>query len=128
MSGRPKSCYHVRYRRNSRSPKGREPHGDGVPIVVRVRESRTHGEAGQVTLTARTWRYSSEKRRNDTRHHPKIVARTVKQLEGVYRQLFNPELYSRAYGRLYRNAGAMTPGATEETVDGMSNEKILGHH
>jgi len=49
-----------------------------------------------------------------------------KFLDGVYRQLFNPELYYRAYGRLYRNAGAMTPGATEETVDGMSPEKILG--
>ena len=32
----------------------------------------------------------------------------------------------RAYGRLYRNAGAMTRGATEETVDGMSMEKIQG--
>jgi len=49
-----------------------------------------------------------------------------KQLDGVYRQLFNPELYYRAYGRLYKNAGAMTPGATEETVDGMSTKKILG--
>src|SRR5581483_9679778 len=49
-----------------------------------------------------------------------------KQLEGVYRQLFNPELYQRAYGRLYRNAGAMTKGATDETVDGMSMEKIQG--
>ena len=49
-----------------------------------------------------------------------------KFLEGVYRQLFNPELYYRAYGRLYRNAGAMTRGATEETVDGMSTGKIMG--
>ncbi len=30
------------------SPKGREPHGDGVPIVVRGRESRPHGEGEQV--------------------------------------------------------------------------------
>src|SRR6266404_5710601 len=64
-----KSCYYVRSRRNSRSPKGCEPHGDGVPIVVGIRESRIHGEAGQVTLTARSWRYSCEKRRNDTRRH-----------------------------------------------------------
>jgi len=49
-----------------------------------------------------------------------------KQLDEVYRQLFNPELYYRAYGRLYRNAGAMTPGITEETTDGMSTKKILG--
>jgi group II intron reverse transcriptase/maturase len=45
-------------------------------------------------------------------------------LEDVYRQLFNPSLYLRAYGRIYRNDGAMTPGATRETVDGMSQEKI----
>ena len=45
-------------------------------------------------------------------------------LEDVYRQLFNPDLYLRAYGRIYRNDGAMTPGATAETVDGMSREKI----
>jgi len=36
-------------------------------------------------------------------------------LEDVYRQLFNPDLYLRAYGRIYRNVGAMTRGVTEET-------------
>jgi group II intron reverse transcriptase/maturase len=45
-------------------------------------------------------------------------------LENVYRQLFNPELFLLAYGRISRNAGAMTPGATAETVDGMSLAKI----
>jgi retron-type reverse transcriptase len=44
--------------------------------------------------------------------------------EDVYRQLFNPSLYLLAYGRLYKNDGAMTRGATEETVDGMSFRKI----
>lgn len=33
-------------------------------------------------------------------------------LERLYRCLFNPELYLLAYGRIYRNAGAMTPGST----------------
>jgi retron-type reverse transcriptase len=42
----------------------------------------------------------------------------------LYRQLFNVNLYLTAYGRIYRNKGAMTPGVTEETVDGMSLEKI----
>lgn len=45
-------------------------------------------------------------------------------LEQVYRQLFNPELYLRAYGRLARNRGALTPGVTVETADGMTQEKI----
>jgi group II intron reverse transcriptase/maturase len=42
----------------------------------------------------------------------------------LYRQLFNPQLYLLAYGRIYANQGAMTPGVTEETADGMSLEKI----
>ena len=45
-------------------------------------------------------------------------------LEDVSRQLYNPALYLRAYGRIYRNDGAMTHGVTAETVDGMSLEKI----
>ncbi len=45
-------------------------------------------------------------------------------LDELYRQLFNPQLYLLAYGRIYSNDGAMTPGATPETVDGMSLDKI----
>ena len=45
-------------------------------------------------------------------------------LERLYRQLFNPQLYLLAYGRLYSNKGAMTPGPDGETVDGMSLAKI----
>ena len=50
---------------NAGSPAGREPHGDGVPIVVvRVtphqggRESRPQGEGAQVTGHPRTGRYA----------------------------------------------------------------------
>ena len=42
----------------------------------------------------------------------------------LYRQLFNPELYLLAYGRVYANHGAMTPGADGETADGMSPARI----
>jgi len=45
-------------------------------------------------------------------------------LERLYRQLFNPQLFLLAYGRIYANQGAMTPGVTPETVDGMSLAKI----
>ena len=45
-------------------------------------------------------------------------------LEDIYRQLYNRELYLRAYGRLYSNQGATTKGTTAETVDGMSLAKI----
>jgi len=44
--------------------------------------------------------------------------------EELYRQMFNPQLYLLAYGRVYANKGAMTPGTTPETVDGMSMERI----
>jgi hypothetical protein len=47
-------------------------------------------------------------------------------LERLYRQLFNRELFLVAYGRIYANKGAMTPGVTRETVDGMSLVKIDG--
>ena len=42
----------------------------------------------------------------------------------LYRQLFNKELYLLAYGNIYSNKGAMTPGASEETADGMSEDMI----
>jgi hypothetical protein len=45
-------------------------------------------------------------------------------LNELYRQLFNPQLYKLAYGRIYANKGAMTPGANGETADGMSLGKI----
>ena len=45
-------------------------------------------------------------------------------VERLYRHLFNPEFLLTAYGRLYRNQGAMTAGTTNETVDGMTLAKI----
>lgn len=45
-------------------------------------------------------------------------------LERVYKLLYNKDLYLKAYGKIYRNKGAMTHGVTDETPDGMSLEKI----
>ncbi|WP_201372840.1 reverse transcriptase/maturase family protein [Ktedonobacter robiniae] len=45
-------------------------------------------------------------------------------LERVSRLLFNRDLYLMAYGKIYRNNGATTPGSTPETVDEMSLQKI----
>jgi hypothetical protein len=42
----------------------------------------------------------------------------------LYRQMFNKSLYLLAYGRIYSNQGAMTPGACDETAEGMSEAKI----
>jgi retron-type reverse transcriptase len=38
--------------------------------------------------------------------------------------MFNKSLYLLAYGNIYSNQGAMTPGACDETADGMSEDKI----
>jgi group II intron reverse transcriptase/maturase len=43
----------------------------------------------------------------------------------LYRQLYNPMLYLRAYGRIYANDGAMTTGSTPETADAMTLSKIM---
>src|SRR3954468_8519184 len=45
-------------------------------------------------------------------------------LERGYRLLFNPALYLAAYRKLAANRGALTPGATTETADGMNLAKI----
>ena len=47
-----------------------------------------------------------------------------KPIERIYRLLYNPELYLMAYKNIYANKGAMTKGANNETVDGMSMKKI----
>ena len=47
-----------------------------------------------------------------------------KPIERVYKLLFNREFYLNAYAKLYPNNGAMTKGVTNETVDGMSIQKI----
>lgn len=45
-------------------------------------------------------------------------------LERFYKLLFNRDLFLEAYGKIYRNKGAMTHGVTDETPDGMSLAKI----
>ncbi len=47
-------------------------------------------------------------------------------LEDLSRQLSNRALSLHAYGRRYRNDGALTPGVTAETVEAMSLDKIDG--
>jgi hypothetical protein len=69
MNGRPKPRSDVRWPESSGSPTGREPYGDGVLVVVGVRESRTHGEGGQVDLMAARGGTRHAGRRDDAAHH-----------------------------------------------------------
>ncbi len=45
-------------------------------------------------------------------------------LTRVYRDLFSEDMFLTAYGKLYRNQGALTPGTDNDTVDGMSLKRI----
>lgn len=46
------------------------------------------------------------------------------KLERVYRELYDLDRFMQAYAKLYSNGGATTPGVTDETVDGMSVDKM----
>ena len=47
------------------------------------------------------------------------------ELRKVYRRIQERELFLLAYGKLYANQGALTPGvAPNDTVDGMSLSRI----
>jgi len=60
--------------------------------------------------------------RKDAIHQER--SRLGHKLERVYRELYDLNRFMQAYAKLYRNDGAMTPGVTEETVDGMSVDKM----
>src|SRR6266851_1589562 len=109
---------------NVGSPTGREPYGDGASVVVRAGESPAHGEGRQVSST------DQDAEVREMRNAETILAVIRERgkrglpLERIYRFLFNHDLYLRAYGKIARNRGALTRGATTETVDGMSLAKI----
>jgi group II intron reverse transcriptase/maturase len=42
----------------------------------------------------------------------------------LYRSLYSEDLYLAAYAKIYKNQGAMTPGADNNTADGMSLKTI----
>src|SRR6266542_4086600 len=115
---------------NVGSPKGREPYGDAGPVVVvgvtphqGVRESRKQGKGGQV-IGYRRLRGMRMQKAETVLDVLRERGRRGLPCDELYRQLFNPHLYLMAYGNIYSNKGAMTPGATGETVDGMSLGKI----
>ena len=52
-NGAPNSCSDVGQVGKTGSPKGQRPQGDRAPVVVRGRESRPHGEGGQVDRSSK---------------------------------------------------------------------------
>lgn len=54
------------------------------------------------------------------------LSRSDRRINGLHRLMRSVHLYERAYVKISRNAGALTPGIDGETFDGMSLEKIAG--
>ena len=44
--------------------------------------------------------------------------------ERLYRNLYNTEFYLEAYAKLYPNKGSNTKGINDDTIDGMSLQRI----
>src|SRR5687768_7883070 len=117
-------------RANMGSPKGCEPYGDRVPAVVAGvttcqggREGRPQGEGAQV-IGYHDQEVCVMQNAETVLGVLRDRGRKGLPCDELYRQMFNRELYLLAYGRIYANQGAMTPGASAETADGMSEDKI----
>lgn len=95
-----------------------------MTIVLRGRESLLQGEGSQVTKLERKMKVCVMQTANALLAVIHDRGQKGQKLERVYRVLYNKELYLLAYARLYPNDGAMTKGVTDETVDGMSTDKI----
>src|SRR6266849_987001 len=89
--------------------------GQSVPLIQAHRKGNRNILTGKECEMQETDSYLGILRERGKRGLP---------VERVYRQLFKRELYLKAYGRIYRNNGAMTRGITDEVADGMSLEKI----
>ena len=112
-------------------PKGRKPYGNGVPIVVGGVtptqggwESQPQGEGEQVQSLNKEMEVCEMQNAEIVLSAMWILGTNGKPLIRVYRQLYNENLYLAAYAKLYRNKGALTKGATDETIDGMSLTRI----
>jgi group II intron reverse transcriptase/maturase len=52
------------------------------------------------------------------------ISKQGKPINGIFRLLEDPILWHEAYANIYANAGAMTPGVDEVTLDGFSEERV----
>src|ERR1700737_4756607 len=116
---------------NVGSPTGREPYGDTVPVVVAGvttcqggREGRPQGQGAQVIGHQQDQEVCEMQSAEVVLGVLRERGRRGLPCDELYRQLFNPQLYLLAYGRIYSNKGAMTPGPDAETADGMTMAKI----
>lgn len=91
-----------------------------------MRESRLQGEGKQL-ITIKLIR----KRWNTLINSENVLINLSKQatkenycFNKLYRILYNPQMYIKAYSNIYKNNGSSTAGNDGETADGFSNEAI----
>jgi|SRR5579885_2561751 group II intron reverse transcriptase/maturase len=53
-----------------------------------------------------------------------VLAQAGKRVNGLFRLMENPILWSEAYACIYANAGAVTKGVGNSTLDGFSHERV----
>src|SRR6266849_4972660 len=116
------------------SPKSREAQGDGTPIrvshknrtVPKGNKGAAHEDGPECVIDTHTqgryqevskaWRYAKLQTTEALLGLLRERGKRGLPLQRIYRQLYNTNLYLTAYGRIYRNAGAMTPAVTDETA------------
>jgi group II intron reverse transcriptase/maturase len=54
------------------------------------------------------------------------ISKEGKRLNGLFRLMEHPILWVEAYARIYANAGAVTKGINDNTLDGFSDERVSG--
>lgn len=102
-------------------------YGNGVLVVVRARESLVHGEGEQSILSK-----NKRKVMVDTMRRPELVLDILKEkagkrdyvFKGLYKNLYNPDFYLKAYGKMYAKEGNMTRGTDGQTIDGFNLELV----
>jgi RNA-directed DNA polymerase len=95
-------------------------------------KTKAKGEKGEVKQVRSTLIYEKE-------NVPMQFARLSKRLKGLedaskkgypirnlYRLMYLPEIWQEAYSNIYSNKGAMTKGVNDNTLDGLSHQRIDG--
>jgi len=111
---------YVTLRRTARtkagSPTGRESYGDGVPVAVAGVTTCQGGREKPSAGRRGTGDWTPDDREVCEMQTAETVLSVLRErgrrrlpMDELYRQLFNPQLYLLAYGRIYANTGASTP-------------------
>lgn len=103
------------------------PYGNGVPVVVRDRESLLHGEGEQFTRLKPISKGAQGSMQNSETVLINLSKQASKRdyvFDRLYRNLYNPDFYVKAYANIYKNDGSATAGVDGQTASNFS-EKLI---